>query len=513
MTQDKFPTPLRPSLDRRTALCGLGSTIALPWLTTLAQGADARSAGAEASQPMNGLLCSPHSFYDEGIDYVLDNVQEKAGTNAIVVYTYQGMTPGARGAQYLADHGKPIQPNRLNDATTWVNVDERYFRGTSLRHIEDGPNRLYADKNIVEDLEEPLRSRDMKLYARILEGWSMGYRPGFFKVHQIDLEGRLGDHTCYNHPDYQEFWVASTHNLFAQYKNLAGIFWGSERKSPLEDVLRGRVPTCFCEHCRKLGEQLGVDADGAAEGLRKMMEFVRGVREDGPPEEGSFVTFMRILIEYPDILGWEKVWRESYLSIPKQVRGAMKALNPQATLGWHGDHAVTGLGLFKRIGLDYGELTDTFDWIKPSVYHLAAAPRLRGRFTDLHETIFSDLKKDRALDLYFAINGYESEEEPEFDELAKAATEQGRLSENYVRREVGRAVKAVDGRAQIYAGPGIGIPGGPASKVERPELTYNDCVAAFEAGADGLIIGREYDEIPFPNMEAVGRAYREWVQG
>ena len=509
MTVTTSNEPLHPDPSRRSVLRGLGSTLALPWLANLT-GASATAAEA-SGPPMNGMLCSPHSFYDEGIDYMLDALQEKSATNAIVAYTYQGMTPGARGKQFLADHGKPIDHDRLNDATTWVNVDERYFRGTSLRHIEDGPNRTYADKNIVTDLEEPLRSRDMKLYARILEGWSMGYRPGFFQVHQIDINGQLGDHTCYNHPDYQEFWVASTHNLFAQYDNLAGIFWGSERKSPLEDVFRGRVPTCFCDHCRALGEKENVDPDRAAEGLRKMMDFSERVRADGPPEEGSFVTFMRILIEYPEILGWEKVWRESYLSIPNQVRGAMKALQPDATLGWHGDHAVTGLGLFKRIGLDYAQLSTTFDWIKPSVYHLAAAPRLRGRFTTLHDTIFSDLDKDQALDLYFAVNGYEPEDEPDFDELARSATEEGALSENYIRREVGRAVKAVDGRSDIYAGPGIGIPAGPDSTPESPEFTYNDCIAAFESGADGLIIGREYDEIPFPNLEAVGRAYREWT--
>jgi len=495
---------------RRAVLQGLGATLALPSLAGLAR---ATAPGALDDSTMNGMLCSPHSFYDEGIDYMLDALQEKSETNAIVVYTYQGMTPGARGKPYLADHGKPVDPDRLNDATTWVNVDERYFRGTSLRHIKDGPNRIYADKNIVTDLEEPLRERGMKLYARILEGWSMGYRPGFLKVHQVDVHGRLGDHTCYNHPDYQQFWVASTHNLFAQYKNLDGIFWGSERKPPLELVLRGQAPTCFCEHCRKLGEKLDVDPDRAAEGLLAMMKFVQGLRADGPPAEGAFVTFMRILVEYPEILGWEKVWRESYMSIPRLVGGAMKALQPDATLGWHGDHAVTGLGLFKRVGLDYGALTETFDWIKPSVYHLAAAPRLRGRFTTLHDTIFSDLGKDQALDAYFAFNGYQPEDEPDFDQLARAATEEGALSRNYITREVGRAVEAVAGRSKIYAGPGIGIPGGPESKVESPEFTYEDCMACFEAGADGLIIGREYDEIPFPNLEAVGRAWREWRKG
>ena len=490
---------------RRRILQGLASTFALPALSA------APAPKPASASPMNGMLCSPHSFYDEGIDFMLDVLEEKSATNSIIVYTYQGMTPGSRGATYLANHGKPLAPDRLDDATTWVNVDERYFRATPLRHKVDRPDQTYADKDICADLEQPLRERGMKLYARILEDWSLGYRPGFFSVHQIDLHGRIDPHACYNHPDHQEFWVASAHNLFAQYGHLAGIFWGSERQSPLSEALSGKTPCCFCEHCKKLAAELHVDAGRAAEGLGKLLDLSSRLRAKELPSDGVFVSIMRLFVEYPEILGWEKVWRTSYLAIPNLLRGLLKSLDPALTLGWHGDHAATGLDLFKRIGLDYGALTETFDWLKPSVYHLAAAPRLRGKFTGLHDTFLADLPKEEALDFYYFINGYDAAAEPDFSQLATAATEDGRLSENYVRHEVARAVKAVDGRAKIYAGPGIGIPGGPESKVESPELTYNDCVACFEGGADGLIIGREYDEIPFANLEAVGRAWREWV--
>jgi hypothetical protein len=83
------------------------------------------------------------------------------------------------------------------------------------------------------------------------------------------------------------------------------------------------------------------------------------------------------------------------------------------------------------------------------------------------------------------------------------------LSPDYVYREVKQCVEGVGGRIPVYAGVGFDIPtdGNPmksdAEKVHR--ATYR----AFEAGASGLIVSREYDEMRIPNLEAVGRALRD----
>jgi hypothetical protein len=38
---------------------------------------------------------------------------------------------------------------------------------------------------------------------------------------------------------------------------------------------------------------------------------------------------------------------------------------------------------------------------------------------------------------------------------------------------------------------------------------YEATLKAFEAGAGGVLISREYDEMRLPNLRAVGRAIRE----
>jgi len=462
------------------------------------------------SQPFNGILCSPHSFYDEGIDFMLDLIQQTAATNTVVTYAYQGMTPGARPRGVLADHGKPIDHDRRDDATIWVNIDESYFRDTTLRHQSNRPGATHAGNDIYADLENPLADRGMDLVARVLEGWSFGYRPGFFNVHEIDALGRVLDHPCYNQPDYQRFWIASIHNLFGQYHHLKGLYYGSERNTPLTALLQGRMAGCFCPHCQALAAAQSLDPERARAGFIALHRLVQEILANGVPSDGAFVSIMRVLIEYPEILGWERLWRQSYNRLPALLRGVMKSIHPQLEIGWHGDNGTTGVQLFKRIATDYGAMTDTYDWIKPCVYHLATAPRMKQNLAKIQRTLFADLDIEGALHLQYAILGYDADVEPSFAELADEAWEKGRLSADWTRREMTRAVSAVAGRAKIYGGIGVGIPVGSPSP-EDPAITYEDCVSCFEAGAVGMLAGREYDEIPIENLEAIGRAYREWV--
>jgi hypothetical protein len=78
-----------------------------------------------------------------------------------------------------------------------------------------------------------------------------------------------------------------------------------------------------------------------------------------------------------------------------------------------------------------------------------------------------------------------------------------------VYRETRRVVEDVAGRAKVYAGIGIDIPGNGGTFASNPEGVYQATRKAFEAGAEGVLISREYDEMRLPNLQAVGRAMRE----
>ena len=70
-------------------------------------------------------------------------------------------------------------------------------------------------------------------------------------------------------------------------------------------------------------------------------------------------------------------------------------------------------------------------------------------------------------------------------------------------------MQAVAGRARIYSGIGIDIPGNNQTFSSNPEGVYEATKKAFEAGAAGVLVSREYDEMRIPNLRGVGRAIRD----
>jgi len=70
------------------------------------------------------------------------------------------------------------------------------------------------------------------------------------------------------------------------------------------------------------------------------------------------------------------------------------------------------------------------------------------------------------------------------------------FSPDHVDRETKRSVASTEEKTKIYSGIGFDVPRGNLN--------------AFEAGAGGIVVSREYEEMRVPNLKAVGRATAEW---
>jgi len=82
------------------------------------------------------------------------------------------------------------------------------------------------------------------------------------------------------------------------------------------------------------------------------------------------------------------------------------------------------------------------------------------------------------------------------------------LSPDYVYRETKRAVDGVAGRVPIYAGIGLDVPWQGDHFPTDPDKLAQAVEKAFAAGAGGIVISREYDEMRVENLRAIGRAIR-----
>jgi hypothetical protein len=169
--------------------------------------------------------------------------------------------------------------------------------------------------------------------------------------------------------------------------------------------------------------------------------------------------------------------------------------------------------MFFRAAMPYARMAPRSDFLKISTYHDILGPRLAGRIKDGYcRHILRGFPPEQALALFYAVAGHDPQAEPPFDKLA----EEG-LSPEYVYRETRRAVDGVAGKSAVYAGIAIDIPRGANWGTEPspsdPQEVSQAVRRAFDAGASGIVVCREYEEMHETSLRAVGQALRERSAG
>ena len=458
--------------------------------------------------PFIGIQMGPHTMLDEGIERCLDLVGRTAAINAVMTYTHAFHGDLRKPIQFLApDHGVPPRATRSPLPAVWVKHDDRTFRDTRLRVRPSDPALEYANRDLFVEMVAPARRRGMKIYARILEGSGSAIE-NFGTIVTRDIDGQPTTTGCWTHPEYKAFWAAVAEDLFRNYE-LDGLQWGAERMGPLMNVIlpwNDRPPTCFCEHCRARGRAHGIDDERARKGYAELFVYVRGLMAGKPRlADGVFTGFVRILMRYPEILAWEYQYRLSREEVMQAMHAAVKALKPSAQVGWHVDHQPSSWDLVYRAELSYAEMAPYSDFIKFIAYHDVLGPRIRWWYLDrLQKTVLAELPLDDSLSLYYDLFGYDRTREPTVDRLEPYG-----MSPDYVARETRHSVASAAGKTRIYTGIGFDVPWGNRSLPADPSDVHDAVVNAFAAGADGIVVSREYEEMRVPNLEAVGRAVRE----
>jgi hypothetical protein len=450
----------------------------------------------------------PHTMLDEGIERTLDLIQETAAVNAVLTYSHAFHADLRKPIQFLApDHGVAPRANRAPLPAVWVRHHDRYFRDTTLRVRPTDPSLEYADRDLFAEMLTPARRRGMKVYARVLESSGRSIEH-FEKVVTVDVYGNPTQTGCWTHPEYRAFWNAVVEDLFRSYE-LDGFQWGAERMGPLMNVIlpwNDRPPTCFCQHCRARGRDKGIDPERARKGYDDLYVYVRGLMANRPkPADGVFAGFLRILLRYPEILAWEYQYRLSREEVMQGMYRTIKAIKPAAEVGWHVDHQPSSWDIVYRAELSYEEMAPYSDFIKFIAYHDVLGPRIRWWYLErFRKTILGEISLEQSLDLYYDLFGYDKRVEPRVDALEKTG-----LSPDYVARETRRSVASAAGKTKIYPGIGFDVPWGSAHVPADPEEVYQAVAKAFAAGADGIVVSREYEEMRLPNLRAVGRAVRQ----
>ncbi len=455
-----------------------------------------------------GIQVGAVSFADEGVEQVLDILQERASVNALFLATFtygRGIAGRQVPGQPLPDHGKQEYDANFRGGS-YTKIHPEFYRDTSLKEFR-APE--LGDFDVLEAVVPAARKRGIRSYCWFEDVFRRDI-PGIEKLR--DLYGHNAATLCFNNPEYRSFLLGVVEDYLRSHP-VDGVMWGSERQGAFSNAIGaqhggasndpGRI-TCFCEFCRRKGEQRGIRFERTRLGFLEVEKFVRAARSGVRPVDGYYVSLWRLLLRYPELLAWEMLWTDSLRETYQAIYERVKAINPKAGAGWHIWHNNSFNPIY-RAEQDLHEIASYSDFLKVVMYHNCAGERMAGYIASVGGTMFGDVPKDELLALHYRVLDYR---EKPYQQISSAG-----FSPDYVSRETQRARTGLEGAATLlWPGIDIDIPTAPDHSKCTPEGTKHAVLAALRAGADGVILSRKYSEMRLSNLGAAGTAIGEMRQ-
>ena len=234
----------------------------------------------------------------------------------------------------------------------------------------------------------------------------------------------------------------------------------------------------------------------ARQGYLELEKSVRSARSGKRPVDGYYVQFWRLLLRYPELIALEMLWsdslRETYAAIYKTVKTAKQTV----PVGWHIWHNNSFNPIY-RAEQDLHELSNYSDFIKVVMYNNVGGERMALYADNIGSTLYGDLSKQGVINFNYAVVDFK---EPSYDQIPHTG-----LTADFVFRETKRALEGVAGtNTLIWPGIGIDIPTEPGNSKCPPQRVKEAVLAAFRAGAPGVLLSRRV------LRDAARRPKRRW---
>ncbi|HWB90918.1 MAG TPA: twin-arginine translocation signal domain-containing protein [Puia sp.] len=456
-----------------------------------------------------GIQIGPDCFVDEGIENVLDILQQKGAVDTLYLSTFTydrgiiGRTPGKN----YPGHGVDASDKGYFHGGNYATPHAKFYADTAIKGDKlKAPD--FDDRDILAEVLPKAKRRGMKTICSIQDGFSYPADMPFVEnMHEIDLQGRKSGALCFFNPDVREFWSAVARDLCSSY-DIDGVLLFNERNGPLLNAIgvshaqtidSARV-TCFCPYHEQAAKARGIDFQRAREGYLQLDRFVQQAFKDQRPSDGYYVEFERLMLTYPEIMAYNQLFDAGKHQVLKDIYTSVKSIRRELQVGFHIEHTNSFNPLY-RATRDYAQLAELADFLKVVVYNNCGGERYVNFIHNICRTVFRDVPPGELMQMNNHLLNYANE--APIETLAAAG-----LSPDYVMRETQRAKAGVKGKCRILPGIDVNIPTGEKSRKASPDDTYQATASAFKGGADGVILSRKYSEMHLDNLAAAGRAVR-----
>ncbi len=465
-----------------------------------------------SARPMIGMQISPISLIDEGVSQCLDTLGNRVGVTALMIGTvsWLGLKVGRRISHELEgwpDHGVPAPFMMQGGAYTRPRPE--YYTGTHIKQFASADPEL-AGKDILELVIPEARARGLEVIPEFMEplfkyaghgSAAAVLIPNIPQCLEVDLLGRYAGEPCTSNPDYRRWWYGIIEEHCRSYE-IDGIMWCNERNSPLDRMMQGQAPGCFCPHCRREAGERNIDVERTRLAFQPVWNFFQKARAGESFADGAFTEFLRVLLQNPEVLVWERFWLERSKDLDRELYGIVKWCNPKLSFGlnvWNRNH----FNPIRKAQWSWAEQTAYADWVKPITYQHQAGEVFAKEMRFFGETILRDFAAKEFVPAMYALLGLN---EAPIDEVVGA----GMDPDTYVFGQCADAVRGVAGKVPVYMGVGVDAPRVVAEQaVCTPDMVYRSVHATYRAGGAGVVFSPNYAGMNLANLDGGARALEE----
>jgi len=467
---------------------------------------------ADKNDKFVGIQVSPISILDEGVEPMLDTFQNRFGINSLLIGTisWLGLKVGRRISWELEgwpDHGVP--EDFALKGGSYIKSRPEFYRNTFIDKFQNIDEGLEG-KDILEMVIPEARKRGMLIYPEVMEplfkyaghGSSNNIPiPNLPQVLEVDLFNRISSEPCINNPDYRAWWYSIIEDYARNY-DIDGIMWCNERRSPIDNLLIGNAPNCFCKHCRQEAVERGIDVEKVKRAFHELYTYVQKARAGEDFVDGSLIEFLRVLYYNPEVLEWEKYWVERNKDLDRELYGITKWVNSDLKFGlnvWNRNH----FNPLRKAQWPWEEMTQWSDWVKPITYQHQSGLIYHNEMSALHKSILRDWTPEELTPIMYKLLGLK---EAGWNNIIQA----GMDPDTYVRGQCADAVRGVNGKADVYMGIGVDAPRAREDQAKcTPDIVRRSVLATYEAGGKGVVFSPSYAGMNHSNLDGAAEALKE----